>query len=166
MMMKPALFGAVVLLCASPAHAQPQHKAGDPSYNYDFEAPLYTVVDRATKAYFTGWSGDCNSGRLPLAFTLYRIDNGHLVNVPVTLNVGPRPDAAAYLAAVCNRPFDTNVGWSLVPANPEPEGQFEYVVLVTDVPTAWTCKAMPPGFPNSGQMVCDFWSNAVYRIIN
>lgn len=83
----------------------------------------------------------------------------------MTFSTGARPDAAGWLTTTCNRPFDPNVGWSLVPVNPEPVGTFTYVVLVTDVPTSWTCKIMPPGYPNSGQLVCDFVANSVYRSV-
>lgn len=148
--------GVLLLLCSVPAFAQ----VGDPKRNYDFEKPLYTVVDVASKAWFSGWSGDCNTGRLPVAFTLYRIDNGHLVNVPVTLTTGARPDAAAYLAGVCNRPFETAVGWSLVPKSPEPDGEFLYAVIVTDIPASWYCGPLP-----GGGVFCDYAANQVYRIV-
>jgi hypothetical protein len=161
--MKRLLLGLVGLLVASSAFAQ----EGNPARNYDFKPPLYTAVDVATKPWFSGWSGDCNSGRAPRSIMLWRIDlaTRRLTNVPVTVSWGARPDAAAYLAAVCTRPFDENVGWSVVPTEPEPAGTFTYVVYVTDMPTAWTCGVYPANFPNAGQQWCDYVANTVYRIV-
>ena len=158
-----SLVGVILVFICAPVRAQ----TGDPKRNYDFEKPLYTVVDVATKAWFSGWSGDCNSGRIPLAFQLWRIDpvTKQSAIVPVTVFTGPRPDAAKYLAAVCDRPFDNNVGWSLVPNAPEPPGQFLYAVLVTDVPSSWYCGVYPAGYPNAGQMFCDYATNEVLRIV-
>ena len=152
-----------LLLFAASASAQ-----GSPSYpNFDFQKPLYTVVDVASKPWFSGWSGDCNSGRAPSSLQLWRIDPATLqtVNVPVTVSTGARPDAAAWLAAVCGRPFDNNVGWSLTPKDPEPAGEYLYVVFVTDAPTSWTCGVYPAGFPNAGQQWCDYVANEVYRTV-
>lgn len=162
--MRTSIIAIVALLLSSiPAHGQ----SGNPALNYDFEHPLYTVVDVATKGWFSGWSGDCNSGRVPSSFMLWRVERATraFTPVPSTASYGPRPDAAAYLAAVCGRPFDNNVGWSLVPNAPEPAGEFLYVVLVTDLPTSWSCGVYPAGYPNAGQQWCDFVANAVYRIV-
>ena len=159
--MRKFIFGLVVLLVSAVStHAQ----SGD-TPNYDFAKPMYTVVDVASKGYFGGWSGDCNSGRIPSAITLWRIDGNQVVRVPATATTGSRPDAAAWLAGTCNRPFDANVGWSLVPNAPEPAGAYTYVVLVTDVPTSWTCGVYPAGFPNAGQQWCDYVANTVYRTV-
>ncbi len=47
---------------------------GDPSHNYDFQEPLYTMMDVAATGVVAGWSGNCNTGRLPIAVTLWRYD--------------------------------------------------------------------------------------------
>lgn len=156
------LSAAMILTTSLTAFAQV-----DSSRNYDFQKPMYTVVDVATKSMFSGWSGDCNSGRIPAALTLWRMDPATLqfTNVPVTISTGARPDAAAWMASACGRPFDPNVGWSLVPKDSQPDGQFVYVVLVSDVPTSWTCGAYPAGYPNAGELWCDYIANQVRRTV-
>ncbi len=157
---------AMVIVLAYLPTASAFAQSGDRSRNYDFQKPLYTVVDVAAKDRFAGWSGDCNSGRPPSAVTLWRIENNVAVNVPATVTYGPRRDAAGWLAATCNRPFDPNVGWSLVPKDLEPAGTFTYVILVNDIPTSWTCGLYPSGYPNAGKTWCDYVANAVYRIVS
>jgi len=161
--MRSLILVAALVLVPSALIAQ----TGDPSRNYDFQKPMYTMVDVATKGWFSGWSGNCNSGRIPMAFSLWRIDPITLTGsvVPATLSTGPRPDAAAWLATTCGRPFDQNIGWSLVPKNPEPAGRFLYVVLVTDVPASWTCGVYPADYPSAGQMWCDYVANQVVRVV-
>ena len=82
--MRKFIFGlGVLLLSAVSTHAQ----SGD-TPNYDFAKPMYTVVDVATKGYFGGWSGDCNSGRIPSAITLWRIEPGPALRTHLQLADG------------------------------------------------------------------------------
>ncbi len=156
-----AISGLLLFAASASAQAAPSHP------NYDFQKPLYTFVDVSSKQWFSGWSGDCNSGRAPSSLQLWRMDPTTLqsVRVPVTVTTGARADAAGWLAAVCGRPFDANVGWSMTPTDPEPPGEYLYIVFVTDVPTSWTCGVYPAGYPNAGKQWCDYVANEVYQTV-
>lgn len=164
--MRKFLLVGALLLIGSPAAAQVN------TARQSFAPPMYTNLDLPVAGVtsesswllsaqgFQGWSVDCNTGRIPSSFSFWRRDSaGTYTNVPVNLQIGLRPDVQSYFASIgcAGGAVSPYLGWALTPVSPEPPGDYTYILLVTDLPYAWTCGANP-----DGSIWCDWVANQVY----
>jgi hypothetical protein len=160
--MRHGLLAAVALLIAAvPAHAQSNSTNQLP---YDNRHPMITYADVQTKNLWMGWSADCNTGRIPTGFVLVRFDlvTRTAAAVKIKVTTGPRPDVQTYLAgARCyGGAMDYVLGWAVQPVNPEPPGQFLYVLEVADFPKSQTC-----GYDVNNGLWCGWAVNTIYKTL-
>lgn len=115
---------------------------------------MFTCVDWIDVASGTiaGWSVNLNTRRSPSSYTLARFADGVASFVATTNFPVARPDVAAWLGT------DQSVGVGIV-AGPLAPG--DYTLLVTDLPYSAACGVYPIGYPNAGQMWCDYVPNAI-----
>lgn len=150
--MKRLVFAAIaaVVINAAPAAAQAS-----------FQHPMYTNVDVVSANVVFGWSIDANTGAIPQAVTLWRIDGPSVTQVPTNVYVGARPDVQAWAssAGFHGGAVNANLGFGIVPVERLAPG--DYVVLVTDMPYAWSCTAAP-----GGGVSCGYVANVVPIRVN
>lgn len=132
MMKRLVVFAALVAMFTQIGHAQPA------PVRYVFGPAVYAAIDYPThgqavssaQLVFAGWAFECQTGDPAHILALYRWDGIALTFVPTWRYVTIRPDAQAWFSAHgCPNLLLDDIGWHLVPQQPEPSGYYLYYVV-------------------------------------